>query len=44
LKTIRRPSEVREVTHERIADEATRDQHRRGWEGCLDGPVRNVQR
>jgi uncharacterized protein YndB with AHSA1/START domain len=25
------------VTHERIADEATRAQHEQGWFGCLDG-------
>jgi uncharacterized protein YndB with AHSA1/START domain len=25
------------VTHERIADEAARDMHRLGWEGCLRG-------
>src|SRR5262249_5844020 len=25
------------VSHERIPDETVRDQHRRGWEGCLDG-------
>ena len=25
------------VTHERIGDEAIREQHRRGWEGCLQG-------
>jgi uncharacterized protein YndB with AHSA1/START domain len=25
------------VTHERIADEALRDQHAYGWRGCLDG-------
>lgn len=25
------------VVHERIASEAARDEHRRGWEGCLDG-------
>ena len=28
------------VTHERIPDETLRDQHRRGWEGCLDGLAR----
>jgi uncharacterized protein YndB with AHSA1/START domain len=27
------------VLHERIADEATRDRHVYGWEGCLDGLV-----
>ena len=25
------------VTHEHIPDAATRDMHRRGWEGCLKG-------
>jgi uncharacterized protein YndB with AHSA1/START domain len=25
------------VTHERIPDPATRDQHEHGWRGCLDG-------
>ena len=25
------------VTHEKIAGRARRDQHERGWEGCLDG-------
>jgi len=25
------------VAHERIANEAIRDRHREGWEGCLDG-------
>ena len=25
------------VTHERIGDAALREQHRRGWEGCLKG-------
>jgi uncharacterized protein YndB with AHSA1/START domain len=25
------------VTHERIPDAPTRDQHALGWEGCLDG-------
>ncbi len=25
------------VTHERIANEALRDQHQHGWQGCLDG-------
>ena len=25
------------VVHERIANKAARDEHRRGWEGCLDG-------
>jgi uncharacterized protein YndB with AHSA1/START domain len=25
------------VTHERIRDAATRDDHERGWIGCLDG-------
>ncbi len=25
------------VTHERISTSATRDDHERGWEGCLDG-------
>lgn len=27
------------VTHERIADQATRDSHLKGWLGCLDGLV-----
>jgi uncharacterized protein YndB with AHSA1/START domain len=31
------------VTHERIADEATRDQHERGWIGCLHGLARFVE-
>jgi uncharacterized protein YndB with AHSA1/START domain len=30
------------ITHERILDESVRDQHRRGWEGCLDGLARHV--
>jgi uncharacterized protein YndB with AHSA1/START domain len=25
------------VTHERIADAATRERHARGWHGCLQG-------
>jgi uncharacterized protein YndB with AHSA1/START domain len=25
------------VVHERIPDSAARDQHERGWQGCLDG-------
>jgi uncharacterized protein YndB with AHSA1/START domain len=25
------------VLHERISDEAVRDRHEKGWEGCLDG-------
>ncbi len=25
------------VLHERISDEAVRDLHEKGWEGCLDG-------
>ena len=25
------------VVHERIADQAARDQHEHGWQGCLDG-------
>lgn len=25
------------VVHERIADEATRDSHQAGWQGCLEG-------
>lgn len=24
------------IVHERIPDAATREQHRNGWEGCLD--------
>lgn len=31
------------VTHERIADEASRDRHRLGWDGCLDGLARYVE-
>lgn len=31
------------VTHERITDEATRDSHRLGWEGCLDGLERHAR-
>ena len=27
------------ITHERIASEADRDEHQRGWFGCLDGLV-----
>lgn len=27
------------ITHERIASDADRDQHERGWFGCLDGLV-----
>ncbi len=27
------------VTHERIPDAATRDRHKAGWHGCLDGLV-----
>lgn len=27
------------ITHERIATESLRDQHRQGWFGCLDGLV-----
>ena len=30
------------VTHERIVNEAVREQHRRGWEGCLQGLAREV--
>jgi uncharacterized protein YndB with AHSA1/START domain len=30
------------LTHERIPDETVREQHRRGWEGCLEGLVRFV--
>jgi uncharacterized protein YndB with AHSA1/START domain len=26
-----------EICHERIASEQTREQHRGGWDGCLDG-------
>lgn len=25
------------IVHERIGDEATRDHHEQGWQGCLDG-------
>jgi uncharacterized protein YndB with AHSA1/START domain len=31
------------VTHERIADEATRTSHERGWGGCLDSLVRYAE-
>lgn len=31
------------VTHERIADEAARTSHERGWVGCLDGLVKYVE-
>jgi uncharacterized protein YndB with AHSA1/START domain len=31
------------VTHERIADEATRTSHEHGWIGCLDSLVRYAQ-
>jgi uncharacterized protein YndB with AHSA1/START domain len=30
------------VTHERIVNEAVREQHRRGWEDCLQGLAREV--
>lgn len=30
------------VTHERIADELTRERHASGWEGCLAGLARYV--
>jgi uncharacterized protein YndB with AHSA1/START domain len=30
------------VTHERVADEATRQRHAHGWAGCLDGLARIV--
>jgi len=32
------------VRHERIPDLATRDVHRQGWEGCLDGLDHYAQR
>jgi uncharacterized protein YndB with AHSA1/START domain len=32
------------VRHERIPDEPTRDQHRQGWDGCLDGLDHYMQR
>lgn len=32
------------VVHERIVDEAARDQHELGWIGCLDGLVAHVER
>jgi uncharacterized protein YndB with AHSA1/START domain len=32
------------VTHERIPDAATRDQHQAGWHGCLDGLVSYASR
>jgi uncharacterized protein YndB with AHSA1/START domain len=32
------------VTHERIPDAATRDQHQAGWHGCLDGLVNYTNR
>jgi uncharacterized protein YndB with AHSA1/START domain len=31
------------VTHERIGDEALREQHRRGWEGCLNGLAEHLK-
>jgi uncharacterized protein YndB with AHSA1/START domain len=30
------------VTHERIADATTRDQHEAGWKGCIDGLERHI--
>jgi uncharacterized protein YndB with AHSA1/START domain len=30
------------VTHQRIPSDAVRDEHRRGWEGCLAGLERHV--
>jgi uncharacterized protein YndB with AHSA1/START domain len=32
------------VTHERIASEAARTSHERGWMGCLDGLVKFIER
>jgi uncharacterized protein YndB with AHSA1/START domain len=32
------------VVHERVENETTRDEHARGWEGCLDGLERFVGR
>lgn len=32
------------VTHERIANEASRDQHALGWRDCLDGLARFIVR
>jgi len=32
------------VTHERIADEAVRTSHERGWNGCLDSLVKYAER
>ena len=31
------------LLHESIPDEHLRDQHQRGWEGCLDGLAKHVQ-
>ena len=31
------------VTHERIADAATRAGHEQGWSGCLDGLARYAE-
>jgi uncharacterized protein YndB with AHSA1/START domain len=30
------------VTHERIVDATSRDQHETGWKGCLDGLERHI--
>ena len=32
------------VTHERIANATARDQHRQGWNGCLEGLTEYVER
>jgi uncharacterized protein YndB with AHSA1/START domain len=32
------------VTHERVANETLRDQHRQGWHGCLEGLARFIVR
>jgi glutathione S-transferase len=32
------------VTHERVANETLRDQHRQGWHGCLEGLARYIVR
>jgi hypothetical protein len=31
------------VTHEKIATQAARDAHERGWRGCLDGLETHAQ-
>jgi uncharacterized protein YndB with AHSA1/START domain len=32
------------IVHERLVDEAVRNEHAMGWEGCLDGLVAHVAR